>query len=79
VPVLPIKVDATHLEAALTQAALIKGVVTGVARDAVTVLITEFSSVSLPHIQASLFISSFLFLLFSVAVFLCLFQFQFQF
>ena len=42
-------------EAAITQATLIKGVVTGVARDAVTVLITEFSSVSLPRIQASLF------------------------
>jgi hypothetical protein len=67
VPVLSIKVDAAHLEAALTQAAiikkaaliqaaLIKGVVTGAARDAVTILSTEFSSVSLPHIQASLFI-----------------------
>jgi hypothetical protein len=56
VPVLSIKVDAAHLEAALIQAALIKGVVTGAASDAVTILITEFSSVSLPHIQASLFI-----------------------
>ena len=84
-PVLLIKVDAAHLEAALTQAALIKGVVTGVVRDAVTVLITEFSSGSLPHIQASLlilnsfffssslllFFSSFFFFPLSSLFFLC--------
>ena len=63
-------------EAAITQAALIKGVVTGVARDAVTVLITEFSSVSLPHIQASLLILNSFFFLLSLLLFFMLVSFS---